>query len=1069
MNPRIMKILFAVLVLLFATSSNVFSEGQKGSKLAKVKGQENIMGSPSRTHLNINNISTWIYNNGDSDIRPDGNSGFIFPKGSNKAAVYESGFVWGATVNGEKRVGGSTYAQGLLPGRIIGTGASATPEDPNLEHVRIYRVRKDYKDPNADFSSEVNDGEGTESEVYAQYEKDWNEWPAQYGAPYEDVDGDGAYDPAKDIPGVPGADQTIWYVANDLDAATCQSLYGSNPMGVEMQATFWAYNQTNALGNMIFRKYLIINKSVDVFDSMFVSMWADPDDGDAGDDFSGCDVPLSLMYTYNGNATDAVYGATPPAVGFDFFQGPIVPGEATDEAIFKGEKRKGFKNLPMSVHYFFINGDPVYRDPRLGDYANGTLQFHNLFRGKITTTGADFTDPITGEATKFTLAGDPITGSGWVDGLLHPPGDRRQGMVAGPFTMAPGDTQEVVVAEIAAGAFGVVDRLGAIQLLKYYDLVAQTTYDNFFQVPPPVPAPNVKVTEMDQNVLLQWDANPAIEDYSANGYEFQGYVVYQFPSKYASFNDAKVVATYDIKDGVGKVFGPEFDADAGAVLMKLQKSGSDSGIKREISLKEDLFKSGKPLYNGTPYYFAVTAYALNPNDLTIVPVLLESAPVILEVIPENNRPGWEINGEMGEAVKVEHVEGASDGIVKVNIVNPKDLTGKKYTISFRNDTDTNSATYGKTLWDLKTEDGTLVRTDTFYVADDEGKVLPPVVDGFSIIVQGPPAGIADWDYDGPRWISGVNWGGGWLFGGMDMGFNFFGSTITDGTQFMNVRLEWAGVTDRSDETATVLAQKSMAENPDRWSKGAIYRRDNKYAYEGIGDIPFAAFDVEATPKRRLNICMVENDFSSSGGPAANNLFDMGWDGAQFASYGAREYLFIMNSDYNQAADYDNANFGPMSDVLYAIWPKNRGSHKYLEGEFTLDIIATNVITPADKYEFTVPASGFDENRIKEDIEKINVFPNPYYGVNPNEINKYQRYVTFNHLPKKATIRVFNLAGQLVKTVKKDDNSQFAKWNLQNESDLPVASGLYIVYIDTDYGTKVLKVSIIQETQILDRF
>jgi hypothetical protein len=46
-----------------------------------------------------------------------------------------------------------------------------------------------------------------------------------------------------------------------------------------------------------------------------------------------------------------------------------------------------------------------------------------------------------------------------------------------------------------------------------------------------------------------------------------------------------------------------------------------------------------------------------------------------------------------------------------------------------------------------------------------------------------------------------------------------------------------------------------------------------------------------------------------------------------------------------------------------------------------------------------------------------------------------------------------------------------RWNLNNQANLPVASGLYIAYIDMpDLGaTKIIKVAIIQEQQILDRF
>ena len=41
-------------------------------------------------------------------------------------------------------------------------------------------------------------------------------WPAAWGAPYEDVDGNGAFDPAVDVPGYPGAHQTVWTIGNDV-------------------------------------------------------------------------------------------------------------------------------------------------------------------------------------------------------------------------------------------------------------------------------------------------------------------------------------------------------------------------------------------------------------------------------------------------------------------------------------------------------------------------------------------------------------------------------------------------------------------------------------------------------------------------------------------------------------------------------------------------------------------------------------------------------------------------------------------------------------------------------------
>jgi hypothetical protein len=108
---------------------------------------------------------------------------------------------------------------------------------------------------------------------------------------------------------------------------------------------------------------------------------------------------------------------------------------------------------------------------------------------------------------------------------------------------------------------------------------------------------------------------------------------------------------------------------------------------------------------------------------------------------------------------------------------------------------------------------------------------------------------------------------------------------------------------------------------------------------------------------------------------------------------------------------------------------------------------------------------------KGDVQQINVFPNPYYGVNPQETSKYVRFVTFSHLPQRATIRIFNLAGVMVRKIDRLSSSQFEQWDLKNQDGLPVGSGLYIVHIDMpDLGTtKILKVAIVQEQQILDRF
>jgi hypothetical protein len=100
------------------------------------------------------------------------------------------------------------------------------------------------------------------------------------------------------------------------------------------------------------------------------------------------------------------------------------------------------------------------------------------------------------------------------------------------------------------------------------------------------------------------------------------------------------------------------------------------------------------------------------------------------------------------------------------------------------------------------------------------------------------------------------------------------------------------------------------------------------------------------------------------------------------------------------------------------------------------------------------------------VDRIGVFPNPYYanaaGISSWGSPSQRQLVTFNNLPQRATIRIFNLAGHLVRTLDKDTPSQFLEWNLENEDGWLVASGMYLCHVELpDLGAaKVLKAAII---------
>jgi hypothetical protein len=181
----------------------------------------------------------------------------------------------------------------------------------------------------------------------------------------------------------------------------------------------------------------------------------------------------------------------------------------------------------------------------------------------------------------------------------------------------------------------------------------------------------------------------------------------------------------------------------------------------------------------------------------------------------------------------------------------------------------------------------------------------------------------------------------------------------------------------------------------------------------------------------------------------------------------RNYMIIVNTAYDPNTVIGTGH----PDRDEATWIVVIYSTRLAVGDIVTITYANPFQIGVDTYRFRTTASTYSDNLAADDVNKINVFPNPYYGVNPQEINKYERFVTINHLPDFATIRIFNLAGQLVRTIEKSTPGQFQRWDLTTDSGLPVASGLYIIYVDMpELGkTKILKAAVIQEQQILDRF
>ena len=88
------------------------------------------------------------------------------------------------------------------------------------------------------------------------------------------------------------------------------------------------------------------------------------------------------------------------------------------------------------------------------------------------------------------------------------------------------------------------------------------------------------------------------------------------------------------------------------------------------------------------------------------------------------------------------------------------------------------------------------------------------------------------------------------------------------------------------------------------------------------------------------------------------------------------------------------------------------------------------------------------------LDKITVFPNPYYVDDRN----WPGRISFTNLPRETTIKIYTVAGKVIKTIKHWDTADGGseEWDVSG-----IAGGIYMYTIISPEGTRKGKVSIIK--------
>ncbi len=1001
---------------------------------------------------------------------PASASGTYYPAGSNTTCNYATGMWLGGMVDGQLRTTVAEFAEDYTPGPI---GANPSDQDH-----RIYAIRRTAQPGDSEYEDWMwNSGQ---SDIVPQYAR-----PPIKEILDENGLGTGEYEP--DFLG----DQALWCIYNDMYETGRSATQGTQqPLGLEVRQTAFAFNQENPLGYIIFIKYQIYNKGGNNIENCYLSIWSDPDLGGANDDLIGVDKDISLGYCYNGDNDDLQYNDRPPVFGVDFFQGPVVPSEG-GRAKFFGEWIDGYENLQMSSFNRYTNGT----DPNESGGAYFCMQ-------GLTRAGEEVIHPITGEVTTFFFdGGDPVSNTGWID---TDPNDRRMMQTVGPWAFAADDSQEVVVAFIVGQG---TNRLTSISMMRYYDLFAQSAFDNDFDIPSPPQSPDVKYTELDRRIILTWDDGAEL---NPGDYTFEGYNLYQSET---GLSDWQRIATFDANDGILMINDIIFDDRVGQLIQSYPvQFGTDSGIRYSMAIDQDYILGGD-LINNKPYYFAVSAYSYN---LEATPKALETSILNVKMIesdgnlipspliPRGDLPGHDYSSLPDTAgVLATHVSGNSDGSVTYEIVNPKSIDAGTYRVTFTIDDE------GTTLWHLADPAGNFIWENQTNLSGDDLYLAcgGPDDNGMVVKAMGPPFQANDWDYESSgdispiypdyadgRWFSGGNNHLGEIFFTgvyLEPNFGAGSSNVVARDEYRRVELRFTPMTDYTDTNGD--GEFTICD-PYEWDYA---QGQNAFMYTGWGagnfggfsPIPFTAWEVDevdgdATP-RQLNIVIRDRN--------ANNLWDLHVEDGEYDT--RFNYVWICTTDYDESgalydpdaggldlfAPNDAAGFSRILDgwapAYYTCWFDPRGARPFLAEGGTFTITPNYVITEEDAFEFTLEAPKIDDVTLtKEQLDDILVVPNPYYAHSAYELDQFGRVVKFTHLPHSCKVRIFTIAGDLLRTLEKSDDEPELVWNLRTEHSFPVASGMYIYHVeayepDTEnvIGTKIGKMGVLMEEERLNKY
>jgi hypothetical protein len=861
--------------------------------------------------------------------------------------------------------------------------------------------------------------------------------------------------------------QDSWCCYNDTDI-NGHIPGDTRPINIEVYQSVYVW-QMPGLQNVVYLIYTVKNITADTLKDCIFSFCADPDIGNESGTWANDLIAyiLGKWYIINGESLyvdnivflwqHELEPSPPPtwwpaAIGCDYLQSPWDIEENADKDNdgildqYEMDSAYYYNTLPDSLWDIDHDYTPDWRDPNqipqvgLTSLKRFTLNLEpNLDNERyMTMAGYNYK---TGEYVPFDSA--PVQ-----------PDDQRFLMSAGKFELAP-DSEAIITVAFLMAEWDSSQQTPdtAIVLTDHY---AQYIYDINWLLPEPPPPPRLSCIPGDAQITLIWDnlaettPDPYYDLVSDPGawvydpyyreYDFEGYRIWRSITGQAG--SWELLATCDLYNGI---------------IFEYALSEDDTLIAENTGIYHT-YVDDDEVRNGFEYFYAVTAFDYNwvisdydsifvadsvwydPESTWLyvydtIPVTgphaltFESNHVGVSAYPRRD-PANFVPGKCSVSVLSGNELLANN--IELSIVYPLDMADQDMILEF-GDVIYDSATYGGIF--------------SYYLKDTHNAVL----DSVFMLVGNIPLSIT-------HAFS--------VFNGVSVKMNLDYDSLPPYEPIFSVIIHESG--------STYPDSLTIPSFPFTWGNYFAFwpYRGNDYRIEWYST---TNDPVNANRVRVLDMMTGEEILYSPYDPDPGHLYDEYAAGWCFLSHLDVSDTLVLNgtppATHNTKYLYINGGLvgmnkggfmpatGPVPSVN-DVWVV-KASEDYLPAPvsalFTLQ---------------SIPA--YFDNTSKRELN-VKVVPNPYIVTNEWETRRFPPKMKFINLPSKCTIRIFNLNGELVKTLLHTCSYEPGLgqeyipnnaggdewWDLYNNEKQIVANGIYIFHVQSDIGEQVGKLVVIR--------